>query len=368
MPEKQNMNGPRLKRDKRKASKKQDTIDVLDSVTSDVIQTTYEQPVSDIDFDIPLEEDLTVSTGSTLLDLIISGGRIRGGGIPAGIICEFFGASGCGKTAVLSEIAASAQVRGGQVLFLDPEARLDKNYAKTFGLTIDIDSYARPDTVSEMFNILEDWEPENLDIVNIVASDSLAALSTDLEMESSDKMGMRRAKEFSEGLRKTCRLIKKKKYIIACSNQIRSGTMGGTKTPGGNAIPFYASLRVSMKRKSKVEISKQLPSGQRETRVIGVETLCEVIKSSIDVPFRSCLIYIIFNHGVDDVRGNLQWLKKVTGDKQYDVFDRKYQSMADAVRYIEQHDYEDRLRQTVIDLWLEIENEFKVDRKPKKRF
>ena len=338
----------------------------MKAIVDEVIETTKEQPISDLNAEIPLEDDLMVSTGSTLLDLIISGGRINGGGLPAGILCEFFGPSGCGKTAVLSEIASSTQIRGGSVLYADPEARLDRNYAQTFGLSIGADEYSRPDTVSELFATLWGWKPKNPDVVNCIASDSLAALSTDLEMESADKMGMRRAKEFSEGLRKTCRIIKNKKYIIACSNQLRQGT-GGTGTPGGNAVPFYASLRVSMWPGDKVEITKELPSGKREPRVIGVSSTCTTIKSSIDNPFRKCLVYVIFNHGIDDIRGNLQWRKDVTGDTTYNVFDKGYQAMNDAIRYIEAQNYEDKLREEVINLWGEIEKKFVIQRKVKKR-
>jgi len=353
---------------KAKAAIDKKTKEQMQEIVDEVIETSIEQDISDLNEPIPLEEDYLVSTGSTLLDLNICGSRIRGGGIPAGILCEFFGPSGCGKTAVLSEIATSTQVRGGSVLYADPEARLDRNYAETYGLKINEDEYSRPDTVSQLFEVLWGWKPKNPNVINTIASDSLAALSTELEMDSADKMGMRRAKEFSEGLRKTCRIIKNKKYIIACSNQIRGGT-GGTVTPGGNAVPFYASLRVSMwpLHSEKVQITKELPSGKRVPRVIGIKSSCEIIKSSIDNPFRTCDIYIIFNHGIDDIRGNLQWRKDVTGDTKYDVFDKGYVAMNDAIRYIEAQDYEDKLREEVIDLWEEIEKKFVITRKKKKR-
>jgi len=336
------------------------------AIVADVIETAKEQPISDINAEIPLETDRMVSTGSTLLDLIISGSRIRGGGIPAGILCEFFGPSGCGKTAILSEIAASTQIRGGSVLYADPEARLDKNYAQTFGLNIGADEYSRPDTVSELFETLWGWQPKNPNAINTIASDSLAALSTDLEMESADKMGMRRAKEFSEGLRKTCRLIKNNGYIIACSNQLRQGT-NGTSTPGGNAVPFYSSLRVSMWPGAKVEVTKALPSGKKEPRIIGVSATCTTVKSSIDNPFRTCPIYVIFNHGIDDIRANLQWRKEIRGDTKYDVFDKSYVAMNAAIKFIEANDYEDKLREDTIDLWEDVEKRFVISRKAKKR-
>ena len=151
--------------------------------------------------------DKVISTGSSLLDLAISGGRIRGGGIPGGIIIEVFGPSGSGKTAILAELCASAQAKGGDICFLDPEARLDREYCLIYGLSLPDENYYRPDTVTEMFDLIWKWEPPSSGTINVIAADSLAALSTEMEMEDEDKMGMRRAKEFSEGLRKTCRLI-----------------------------------------------------------------------------------------------------------------------------------------------------------------
>ena len=93
-----------------------------------------------------------VSTGSTLLDLAISGGRIRGGGVPSGILLEIYGPSGTGKTAVLAEMCAATQVKGGHVKFLDPEARLDQEYMRIYGMELEKDEYYMPDTVNEVFD------------------------------------------------------------------------------------------------------------------------------------------------------------------------------------------------------------------------
>ena len=144
-----------------------------------------------------------VSTGSTLLDLEISGRSIRGGGIPRGIMIEIFGPSGCGKTVLLCEIAGAVQRLSGDVLFKDPEARLVTSFARIFDLDTNKMGYTTPDTVTEVFKSIREWEPKNPTALNGVFTDSLAALSTDLEMEKEegDKMGMRRAKEFSEGFR-----------------------------------------------------------------------------------------------------------------------------------------------------------------------
>jgi len=188
----------------------------------------------------------TVSTGSTLLDLAISGGRVRGGGVPAGILVEIYGPSGVGKTSVLAEMCADAQTKGGYVKFLDPEARLDQEYMRIYGMELEKENYHMPDTVNEVFKHIWDWEPDppKKGATSIIATDSLAALSSELELsEKGDKMGMKIAKDFSQGLRKTCRLIKQNKFVVACTNQIRQGSTGET-TSGGKGIPFYASLRL----------------------------------------------------------------------------------------------------------------------------
>jgi RecA/RadA recombinase len=104
-----------------------------------------EKPEYDGDF------GTVISTGSTLLDLAISGGRIRGGGLPGGILVEVFGPSGSGKTVLLSEIAGAVQRQGGSIMFKDPEARLNPQFAKLFGLELKEGDYSNPDTVNEVF-------------------------------------------------------------------------------------------------------------------------------------------------------------------------------------------------------------------------
>jgi len=309
-----------------------------------------------------------ISTGSTLLDLAISGKRRRGGGVPGGIIMEVYGPPGSGKTAILAELCASAQHKGGQVKFLDPEARLDQEYCRIYGLSLSEEDYFQPDTVSQVFDEIWNWEPEDNSEIHVIATDSLAALSTDLELEKGDKMGMRRAKEFSEGLRKTCRIIKQNNWLIACSNQIREGEHGKF-TPGGRGIPFYASLRIEVTQKEKIIKVKKVGEKKKPVeKVVGICSRCYVSKSTVDDPFRTVPIYIIFGFGIDDIRGNLQWYKDMTGDTKYDCFDRKYQAINDAIRYIEEHDYQKQLRERVIDLWEEIEKSFEIARRPKRRW
>lgn len=310
--------------------------------------------------------DAVLSTGSTLLDLAISGGRIHGGGIPGGILVEIYGRSGSGKTSLLNELCGSAQASGGEIAYQDPEARLDIDHAEMYGATILKENYHQPSTVTEFFSKFADWDPQGSGI-NVMAGDSLAALSTELELEKGDKMGMRRAKEFSQELRKYARLINQNRWILACSNQVRQGDYGDV-TPGGKALEFYSSLRISVNRKSKIEKEKSIRNSKKKIkRAIGIHSICQVTKSSLDVPFREVPIYIIFDYGIDDVRGNLQWYKDVTGETTYNAVNKTYMQMDAAIKYIEDNDLEDELKEMVITLWAEVEKKFKQTRKKKKR-
>jgi RecA/RadA recombinase len=315
--------------------------------------------------------DKIISTGSTLLDLAISGKRRRGGGLPGGIIVETFGGPSLGKTALLAEECGSVQSQGGDAQFADPEARLDEEYTKIYGVSLkDHFMYFRPDTVTELFSKFYTWKPKNPNVINAMFGDSLAALSTDLELDNDegDKMGMRRAKEFSQELRKTCRIIAKNNWLVSLSNQVRQGQMSVT-TPGGFAIPFYASLRIHVEKPRDHKIFKTAKIANKEVKkVIGINSICTIVKSSIDEPYRRVPICITFNYGVDDIRANLQYMKDFTGCTVYDCLDGKtYQSIENAIQYIEKTSLEKKLKEQTIDLWEDIEKKLHVERKPKQR-
>ena len=312
--------------------------------------------------------NLMVSTGCTLLDLAISGGRVRGGGIPAGIMAELFGPASSGKTTVLVEIGASVQFKGGEVDIADPEARLDKEYTNMHGLSLPADNYGRPDTVTEVFDRLREWEPENKDVINMFGADSIAALSTDMEMGEGDKRGQRKAKELSEGCRKTARIISKDNKLVVFTNQERQSEYGKT-TPGGFAVGYHSSLRCRIRRVKRIEPEKQIPGTKKKIKkTIGILSEALVVKSSIDDEYRKAPIYIIFGKGIDDIRGNLQWYKDMTVSTKYNAVEKEFSRMDFAIRYIEDNNLEGDLREMVIDLWEDIEAIFKVDRKPKVRF
>jgi len=315
------------------------------------------------------DASVPISTGSTLLNLAISGGRTRGGGIPSGIIVEIFGLESTGKTVLLCEIAGRVQQAGGKILFHDPEARLDRQFARIFKLDTDEMTYMNPNTVVEVFTEVRKWIPDN-DKVNCVVTDSLAALSTEMEMENDDgdKMGMRRAKDFSEQLRKTARLITKNKLLLVCSNQLRESTDKYVKykAPGGRAIAFYSSLRLRTKKLGNVYREVTIGNKKRK-QTYAIEIEVEVVKSSVWHPHRTAPVTIDFKYGIDDIRENLKFLKEYTGAHTYSFGDHKLSNSLDkAIRIVEQRDLEDELQNRVIDLWEDVEEQFKVERKPKK--
>jgi len=318
--------------------------------------------------------EIFVSSGSTLLDLAISGGRRRGGGIPGGILVEIFGPSGAGKTVLLCEIAGAVRRAGGDIMFKDPEARLNKQFAGMFGLDLAECAYDTPNTVTEVFESVRDWKPNTKAPINGVFTDSLAALSTNLEMDNDDgdKMGMRRAKEFSEECRKTCRIIQERGLLMVCSNQIRQNPNAGPyapkfRTSGGEAIPFYSSLRLKVSSAVKIKDKKKV-AGKDVTRVIGVDTEIEVHKSTVWKPYHTASICINFDYGIDDIRTNLQFIKTHTKATNYMIGGESLgSSIHDAIAEVEEDNLEAQLKEETIDLWEEIEEKFRHDRKPKVR-
>ena len=318
--------------------------------------------------------DKVISTGSTLLDLSISGGAVRGGGIPPGIMVVGYGPSGAGKTVLACEIAGAIQRQGGELMYRDSEARLNPKFAELFDMDYDSIDYTQPNTISEAFTDLHKWKPDPSNINGYVV-DSLAALSTSMEMDNDegDKMGMRRAKEFSEHLRKGARNIKSKNMILFCTNQIRENADAKTPysrkdvNPGGKAIEFYSSLILRFTSFSKIK-EKIAVKGKDVTRVVGIEGIIEVDKSSIWKPYRQAPITIYFDYGIDDIRENLKFLKQYTGATSYVLGGENIgKSLEQAIKHIEQNKAEKKLKEEVTDLWEEIEKKFDSNRKKKRR-
>jgi len=315
------------------------------------------------------------STGSTLLDLAISGGRFEGGGLPAGIVVEIFGPSGIGKTVLLCEIAGGVQRLGGEVKFHDPEGRLNTTFARLFDLKLDDEDILHPDIPTEIFKPIRSWDPKPPDKIHGVFADSLAALESDLELEDKKDEYSRRAKLFSQEFRKTCRVIAKKEFLVCCSNQIRANVNAGAfeekfSSPGGQAIGFYSSLRLRVSRGAPFKIKKVIKKGSKEnSRTIGIKTNVEVYKSTVWKPYQVAPIYILFDYGIDDIRANLQFVKSQTQATVYQVNNLKLEVSIDkSIRWVEEDQLEEELRKQTIALWHEEEALFKQNRTGKRRW
>lgn len=315
------------------------------------------------------------STGSTLADLAISGGKVRGGGIPAGIVIEIAGLPSLGKTAWICEIAGIIDDNGGDRKMLDPEDRLSAEFASIFGLEIDQSEIERPNTVNEMFKHIREFEPRSTEKINGIFIDSTAALASELEMEGKKDEYQRRAKDFSQGFRTHARMFKEKNLIVVCSNQLREniGALPGQEkysSPGGQAFKFFASLQIRVKKQKNHKIKRtRTYKGVKEEKVIGIASQIEVSKSSVWKPHRTAPLYIIYDYGIDDVRANLEFVsryKSVKGFAVRDEFAGTY--MDDAIAYVEKHGLEKELREETIDLWEAHEKKFQISRKPKERF
>lgn len=317
-----------------------------------------------------------LSTGSTLVDLAISGRRFHGGGIPVGIFVEIFGQSSKGKTVMLLEMAGNAKRMGGDYIFFDPEARVNKQFAKIFDFELDKNKHIKPDTIKSVFDRIEKWEPEGKG-PHVVFVDSLAALVSDEELSGDTKgyAGARRALNFSEGLRKICRLIERKDLLLIATNQVRQN-MNTTpfakpyKATGGEAPKFYASLRLELKTpssKGKLTMDKTI-HGVKHKRHYGIQTDVFVEKSSVAAPYQTGLLRIIFDYGVDDIVTNLNYLKTNLKASSFILKgDNIGGTEAKAVEYIEENELEDELRKEVIELWTEIQKELTPNRKKKRR-
>jgi RecA/RadA recombinase len=312
------------------------------------------------------------STGSTLLDLAISGGAFKRGGLPGGILVEIFGPTSTGKTVLLSEIAGGIQRRGGEVRFCDPEGRLNKQFALLFGLDIDTIEYSTPDTISKVFKPIREWKPDPLEgVPHGVFADSLTALTTEMELEDKDMYGTRRAKEFSEQLRKVCRSLVDHNILLVCSNQVRQNINAGPfeqkyYSPGGEAIGFYSSVRLRTSLRERMKKERKI-RGREHSAVIGVKIDVQVFKNSVWAPYHTAPVHIRFDYGIDDVAANLQYIKTNMKMTKYGVGDMDlYQSLEQSATAVEEDRLERQLRDEVIALWNEIEDAFSTGRKKRR--